>query len=334
MIHRVIKTALKVSAAIPLLLTAWFSFEFYLPQKAAEDRVFFVIEPGSGAQHIAHGLKEKGMLRKSWPFLLGYKFYFSSKTLKAGEYALDLPLSTKDLLNTFTEGRVYLHALTIPEGFTRREIAGHLESLNFITAEDFLNACERTELISDLDSQAPNLEGYLFPETYHLPRGIPAEKIVSTMVVHLKAAFSGEWIKRAEEMNMTAREVVTLASLIEKEASIPEEKALVSAVFHNRLRIKMKLDCDPTVIYALKEQGTFTGKLRKKDLQMDSPYNTYRRRGLPPGPICNPGREALKAALFPSEEEYLYFVSRNDGSHVFSRTFREHQMAVLKYQRR
>jgi UPF0755 protein len=154
------------------------------------------------------------------------------------------------------------------------------------------------------------------------------------MVGQFRASFGEAWPARAEAIGLSIRQVVTLASLIEKETAVAEEKKLVSAVFHNRLRIGMKLDCDPTIIYALKQKGLFNGNLTKKDMSLDSPYNTYRHPGLPPGPICNPGRAALEAALYPAEEAYLYFVSRNDGTHHFSRTFAEHQNAVRLLQKK
>lgn len=333
MIFKAIKTALIVSAVIPLLLSAWFSFELYSIPKNTPQKIFFVVEEGKGVQSIAQNLKEEGIIKKTWPFLLGYKIYFSSDSLKAGEYELTLPLSTIKILRILSEGDVYFHPVTIPEGLTRREIAHHLESLGIVKEEDFLEASTKTELLGSYDIEAENLEGYLFPETYHLTRGIPAESIVATLVNQFKSVFTEEWRKRAIEINMTPRKVVILASLIEKETSIPEERKLVSAVFHTRLRIKMKLDCDPTIIYAMKEQGIYEGRLLKKHLKLDSPYNTYLNRGLPPGPICNPGKAALEAALYPSGEKYIYFVSRNDGSHIFSRTFDEHQRAVRKYQR-
>ena len=333
MILKVIKPALIISAVIPLLLCAWFSFEFYGTSKAAPEKILVVVESGKGIQSIAQDLKEVGVIKKTWPFLLGFKLYFSPKSLKAGEYELSLPVSTKKILTILSEGKVFFHPVTIPEGLTRREIAQHLESLGIIEEEDFLEACSRTELLGSYDIEAENLEGYLFPETYHFSRGISAGTIITILVTQFKTVFTEEWRQRATEINMTPRKVVILASLIEKETSFPEERKLVSSVFHNRLRIRMKLDCDPTIIYAMKEQGTYTGRLLKRHLKLDSPYNTYLRRGLPPGPICNPGQAALEAALYPSDEKYIYFVSKNDGSHVFSRTFNEHQRAVRKYQR-
>jgi len=333
MILKVIKPALIISVVIPLLLCAWFSFEFYGTSKAAPEKILFVVESGKGIQSIAQDLKEEGVIKKTWPFLLGYKLYFSPKSLKAGEYELSLPVSTKKILAILSEGKVFFHPVTIPEGLTRREIAQHLESLGIIEEEDFLEACSRTELLGSYDIEAENLEGYLFPETYHFSRGISAETIITTLVTQFKTVFTEEWRQRATEINMTPRKVVILASLIEKETSFPEERKLVSSVFHNRLRIRMKLDCDPTIIYAMKELGIYEGRLLKRHLKFESPYNTYLRRGLPPGPICNPGQAALEAALYPSDEKYIYFVSKNDGSHVFSRTFSEHQRAVRKYQR-
>lgn len=333
MILKVIKPGLIISAVIPLLLCAWFSFEFYGTSKVAPEKILFVVESGKGIQSIAQDLKEEGVIKKTWPFLLGYKLYFSPKSLKAGEYELSLPVSTKKILTILSEGKVFFHPVTIPEGLTRREIAQHLESLGIIEEEDFLKACSRTELLGSYDIEAENLEGYLFPETYHFSRGISPDTIITTLVTQFKTVFTEEWRQRATEINMTPRKVVILASLIEKETSFPEERKLVSAVFHNRLRIRMKLDCDPTIIYAMKELGIYEGRLLKRHLKFESPYNTYLRRGLPPGPICNPGQAALEAALYPSDEKYIYFVSKNDGSHVFSHTFNEHQRAVRKYRR-
>lgn len=333
MLNKTIKIFLVIAVLIPLFLSAWFSFEFYFASKTSPKEIFFMVDKGQGVHDIAQNLKEKGIIKNRQSFLLGYNIYYSSKSLKAGEYMFSLPMSPKDILKMLTDGKVYLHSLTIPEGLTRKEIARHLESLHFTDEEEFLAASSKTGIISSLDKEAANLEGYLFPETYHFSKGTSAKKIISTLVSQFKAVFTQAWQKRASEIKMTPREVVILASLIEKETFLREEKKLVSAVFHNRLKIRMKLDCDPTIIYVLKEKGSFKGLLLKKDLKLQSPYNTYRNRGLPPGPICSPGRESLEAALYPAQEKYLYFVSKKDGSHHFSTSFKDHQNAVRKYRK-
>lgn len=333
MLLRIIKTVCLLALIILLVFSAWLSFEFYRVSEGSSTDMFFVVEKGSRVNTIAQNLKERGVISKKWPFLLGYKLFYSNKSLKAGEYQFHLPLSPKDILNILIEGSVYLHPITIPEGLTRKEISQHLDSEGFVRREDFWDASTRTEGISSLDEEASDLEGYLFPETYHFPQGTPAKKLTEAMVSQFKKTFNENWQNRAREIRMSVREVVILASLIEKETSVPEERTLVSAVFHNRLNRGMKLDCDPTIIYALKQQDRFTDRLRTKDLRLDSPYNTYLYPGLPPGPICNPGRDAIEAALYPAPENYLYFVSKNDGSHHFSYTLREHLRAVQKYQK-
>lgn len=333
MANKFIKASIILAAVALLFFSVWFSMEFYRSPRVSPGKILFEAEKGKGADSIAQKLKEADIIKKKWPFLLGYKFFFASKTLKAGEYLFSLPISTKEVLQAITEGKVYLHPLTIPEGLTIKEITSLLESLHFAEEEDFLEASSQKESISFLDKEASSLEGYLLPETYHFPKGTSAKTIIAAMISQFQNVFNEEWRKRASEIGMTIREVVILASLIEKETSIPEERKLVSAVFHNRLKRRMKLDCDPTIIYVLKQEGRFKDRLRTKDLKLDSPYNTYLYPGLPPSPICNPGRETLEAALFPADVKYLYFVSKNDRSHHFSRTFREHQQAVLKYQK-
>ena len=324
-----------ISAILALFFfITWFSLEFYKPAKTIPDRIIFEIEKGQNARDIALNLKNRGVIKKAWPFLVGYKIFYSSQSLKAGEYAIEFPISTKNIIQVLTEGSVYLHPITIPEGLIIEEIADLLDSEGFVETEDFLQAASDTSRISSLDLKAKNLEGYLFPETYRFARGTSAEEIVSAMVSQFMQVFTQDLKDRAEEMGMPARDVVILASLVEKETSLPEERGVVSAVFHNRLRKGMKLDCDPTIIYVLKKERQLKDRLRTKDLRIDSPYNTYLYAGLPPGPIANPGEESLEAALYPADVDFLYFVSKNDGSHHFSRTFREHQNAVNKYQRR
>jgi UPF0755 protein len=334
MMLKIVRNGLILAALILLLFVSWFSFHFYYPNKRTAEEIIFEVKKGDTARGIAQNLKEKGVIRQKAIFILGYKLFYSPQSLKAGEYAIRFPQSTKEILGLITKGNVVLHPITIPEGLTRQEIALHLQTTASIGYEDFLGATKGVDSIKDMDPKATDLEGYLFPETYHFSKNFSVEDIVTAMVSHFRAVFSEAWQERAEELGLTAREVVILASLIEKETSLPEEREVVSSVFHNRLNIGMKLDCDPTIIYALKLEGRFKDRLRTKDLRYDTPYNTYLYPGLPPGPIANPGKESLQAALFPAHTDYFYFVSRNDGSHHFSQTFREHQNAVIKYQKR
>lgn len=334
MLVKIVRLGLISAALLLLLFISWFSLEFYRPMETLPNTVVFEVEKGQTAKEIALNLKKNGIIKKRWPFLVGYRIFFSAQSLKAGEYAIAIPDSPKNILQALSEGSVYLHSITIPEGLIIQEIAGLLDSEGFAAKQDFLQDVAEISLISSLDKDAPNLEGYLFPETYRFAKGTPSEEIVAAMVFQFTKVFSQEWIERAAELGMSIRDIVTLASLIEKETSLRKEKKIISAVFHNRLKISMKLDCDPTIIYVLKLEGRFKDRLRNRDLKYDSPFNTYLYSGLPPGPIANPGRGSLEAALYPADEKFLYFVSKNDGSHHFSQTFREHQNAVNKYQRR
>ncbi|MFC2164953.1 endolytic transglycosylase MltG [Acidobacteriota bacterium] len=334
MILKIVRIILILAALMLLLFASWFSFHFYHPNTGTGEEIIFEVKKGDTASRIALNLKEKGVIQQKAIFILGYKLFFSPQSLKAGEYAIHFPQSTKEILGLITEGHAVLHPITIPEGLTRQEIALHLQTTSPISYEDFLNASSEADLISDMDPKASDLEGYLFPETYHFTKNFGAADIVSAMISQFRAVFGKQWQDRANELGMTVREIVILATLIEKETSRPEERAVVSSVFHNRLKNRMKLDCDPTIIYVLKQEGRFKDRLRTKDLRYDSSYNTYLYAGLPPGPIANPGKESLQAALYPAHTDYFYFVSRNDGSHHFSKTFREHQNAVIKYQKR
>ena len=334
MIFKILKFSLIGLILLLIAAAGWFSYEFRRLPSHPQEAVIFTVERGSDVRSISKALVRQGVMQKEWPFFLGYRLFHSSDTLKAGEYSFDLPLSPRQILEKILEGKVTLYPVTVREGLTRRETADHMNLTLHLEKKDFLEAASETGLISELDPQAKNLEGYLFPETYHFPRRTTVETIVGTMVAQFKDVFSPQWSRRAAELGMSIREVVTLASLIEKETSAADEKPIVSGVFHNRLRIGMKLDCDPTIIYALKEEGIFDGNLRKRDMTWDNPYNTYMYAGLPPGPIANPGRDSIEAALYPADVDYFYFVSKNDGTHHFSRTFREHLNAVDHYQKK
>ena len=332
-----VKAARAVLLVLQTLLMAggvWLTLESRAPAaQAGAGTAMFEVGKGRGVRAIAAELKAKGILRKATPFILRYEMFFRPQSLKAGEYELALGSAAGDVLEALIKGKVYLHPVTVAEGLTGAETAEPFLAAGFGTAEDFQAAFRDAEDIALWDPLAANLEGYLFPETYRLPRGLSARDIYRKMTAQFKAVFGDAGRRKAKANGMSVREAVTLASLIEKETAIPAEKRLVSAVFHNRLRLGMKLECDPTIIYALKQAGPFGGRLLSKDLKYESPYNTYLHPGLPPGPIANPGRDSIEAALAPADADFLYFVARNDGTHQFSRTFAEHRAAVARYRR-
>jgi UPF0755 protein len=235
------------------------------------------------------------------------------------------------LLEILKEGRVILHEIRIPEGYNARQVGRLLEEKGLLTQETFTPLIHDPDFIRRLGIDATSLEGYLFPETYYFSKHVQGEEVIETMVSRFKRAIPLEWSQRARELRLTEHQMVTLASIIEKETGVDDERPLISAVFHNRLKRHIPLQSDPTVIYALPD---FTGNLTRKHLSRASPYNTYRVKGLPPGPIANPGAKSLEAALYPADVNYLYFVSKNDGSHYFSMTLVEHNRAVQYYQPR
>lgn len=291
----------------------------------------FEIEDHETLSQVAARLEREGLIRNRLYFVAFGRLTGSERALKPGEYALTTAMRPLEILDRFRRGTVILHPLTVPEGYTTRQIAQVLGEAGLGNPDDFLRLVGDPELIRSLGLDLPTLEGYLFPDTYAFPRRVATEEIVRQMVARFQAVYRPEWDARAAELGMTRHQVVTLASIIEKETSAEAERSFISGVFHNRLRRRIPLQSDPTVIYAT---PAFNGNLRKVDLVRDSPYNTYRRRGLPPGPISNPGEEALEAALYPAPVDYLYFVSKNDGTHQFSRSLREHNAAVNVYQRR
>jgi UPF0755 protein len=334
MFLKIAKTGIALALIFLFALIVWLAISLYHPHSFVPGDVIVEVEKGMGVSAVARLLEARGIIGSRHSFIVNYRLFYHPRKIRAGEYALTSPLKLKEVLDALVKGKIYLHSVTIPEGLTAQEIAPMMAPFLDDGRDGFMEAIRDTRIIGPIDREADNLEGYLFPETYSFPKGISSAEAVAAMVGQFRATFGAVWTARVESLRMSVRQVVTLASLIEKESSAAEENKLVSAVFHNRLRIGMKLDCDPTIIYALKEKGLFNGNLTKKDMSLDSPYNTYRYPGLPPGPICNPGREAIEAALYPAEEPYFYFVSRNDGSHQFSRTLAEHQNAVRRFQKK
>jgi UPF0755 protein len=255
----------------------------------------------------------------------------AERKLKAGEYALTTAMRPLEVLDWLESGRVIQHEVLVPEGFTAEQIGRVLEARGLASYDEFVRLARDRGFARALGVEADALEGYLFPQTYYFARRVGAAEIIRTMVAMFQATFTEELARRAAELKLTPHQVVTLASIIEKESGNAAERPLISAVFHNRMRKRIPLQSDPTVIYGIKE---FDGNLTRKHLIELTPYNTYRIRGLPPGPIANPGKAALLAALYPAAADHLYFVSKNDGTHVFSGSLREHNRAVEKYQRR
>ena len=294
--------------------------------------VFVDVEPGDSIAVIANRLAAAGVVAEEWLFRFAVRRSGRDRELQAGEYFFDAPVSPLDAVAKLADGRVHLRPVTFPEGLTLPEMAAVVEEAGLGSAAAFAAAASRTALIADLDPDATDLEGYLFPETYSLPRHATVDDLAAAMVAQFRAVFDDELRARAAGRGLSVREAVTLASVIQKETGSGAEHALVSAVFNNRLRIGMPLQSDPTVIYALQQAGRYDGNLTRANMQVDSPYNTYRYRGLPPGPIAAPGRDVLHAALNPADATYLYFVSRNDGTHAFADTLREHNRNVREFQ--
>ena len=296
------------------------------------NEVFVDVERGDSTRTIAARLAAAGVVRDELTFRLAAWRTGRDRELKAGEYRFDLPLSVLDVLDKVARGQVHLRSITFPEGLTIGQMAEVFESAGFGAASAFEAAAGQAALVADLDPDATDLEGYLFPETYALPREATARDLIAAMVAQFRAELGDELRARAVERGLSVRALVTLASIIERETGAAAEHALVSAVFNNRLRIGMPLQSDPTVIYALERAALYDGNLTRANLQFDSPYNTYRYGGLPPGPIAAPGRAVLRAALAPADVSYLYFVSRNDGTHAFAETLREHNRNVREFQ--
>lgn len=296
------------------------------------------IKKGTPLRRVSIRLEEERIIRDASFFLGMTTLLGKKKEIRAGEYEFHTRMHPWEVLNLLATGQTRYHLVTIAEGLTLSQIAQLLEDLDLVEKKAFLEKASSPALLLSLglpysvaSKPVSSVEGYLFPNTYHLMREMTPEEIIQIMVQQFQKVFNQELIQRACQLGLSQREVVILASIIEKEASLPEEKPIVSAVFHNRLKKKMPLQSDPTVIYGIKN---FNGNLTRADLERPSPYNTYLFNGLPPTPICNPGKDAILAALYPSPVSHLYFVSRNDGSHHFSSTVEEHNRAVWKYQKR
>ena len=300
-----------------------------------------MLRPGFSTRRIAVELKNAGVIRNEEAFIL-WHYYHRGRSLKAGEYLFDKSANIIDIQKRLRRGDVYFHTVVVPEGFTMFDIARAVEDAGLGPAADFLKTVQSdTALISDLDPTAHTLEGYLFPETYEFTRTMTMHDMAAAMVKQFRqvAAQSGllsdSVVGSTEEVRpvRTPHEVVTMASIVEKETSVPAERPEVASVYYNRLNKRIALSADPSIIYAELLAGAYQGALHHADMQFKSPYNTYRNAGLPPGPICNPGRSSLEAALHPVQTDYYYFVADAQGHHRFARTMEEHNKNVLAYRK-
>jgi UPF0755 protein len=298
-------------------------------KKAVKELV--TVAPGRSFTALAESLHARGIVDSPFRLKLLARMAGYDKRIKAGEYMLSSAMKPRQLLNVLAEGRVHLYRVTIPEGFTLYQIAERLDHLSLVSADDFIRAATDSREAAHYGIAGATFEGYLFPDTYDFPRGITPRRIIAAMVGRFWEKFKPAWKARARELGLSVHQVVILASIIEKETASAPERPLIAAVFYNRLKKGMRLESDPTVIYAIPD---FNGNLTRRDLKARTPYNTYRIRGLPAGPIANPGTAALEAALYPARTDFLYFVARKDGTHQFSRTLKEHNRAVTRFQRK
>jgi UPF0755 protein len=290
---------------------------------------FVSIEPGSSVTTIARQLSDAGIIAYPEKFRRLARLHGRDTAVKAGEYTLSPAMTPNEVLTVLVSGNTRLRRFTVPEGYTMRQIAAALEQAGVTRASRFLAAATDPVRARQAGIKADTLEGYLFPDTYHFSKDTAADVVIAAMLDRFAAVFDPSWHERARRMGLSVHQVVTLASIIEKETGAGAERPLISSVFHNRIQRGMRLESDPTVIYGIDD---FDGNLTREHLRRWTPYNTYQISGLPPGPIANPGAEALEAALYPADTDYLFFVSRNDGTHHFSTRLSEHNRAVRKYQ--
>ena len=329
------KTLISFAVLIAALVIVAEIYGYYYVHSAAgsaSEQVTVEVRPGATFHSVTKVLDEKEVINSRRKFYLYAKLKGALQSIKAGEYLFDPGVTPEEILRKLRKGSVIKYRLTIPEGYNLYQIAELLDKKGLISRQEFISTAFDKKLMKKLGMEGVSLEGYLYPETYFFVKGMSCEEIISTMVGRFIDILPEDIKKRAVEIGFTVKDVINLASIIEKETANPDERSLISAVFHNRLKKPMRLQTDPTVIYGMIDR--FDGDLKKKDLKKKTPYNTYRINGLPLGPIANPGIDSIMAALYPADVDYIYFVSMNNGSHVFARTLKEHNRNVWKYQKR
>ncbi len=319
-----------------LVAVAGVGFIFSCPLPKGSPKVTVYVEPGSSTAKVADLLYRARIVRDPLAFRVLARLMRADGKLQSGEYEFEPGIFAWDAMRSLVSGRVVYYSVTVREGLPVEQIASLIEERGFGKKEAFLELCKDPSYLPDFisaDSQGEvryALEGYLFPDTYFIRRGMTEKEIVQMMVKRFTSVFTSDLLSKARSANMSPREVAALASIVEREAYAPEERPVIAAVYLNRLRIGMKLDADPTVVYAVGKEAGYAPLY--KDLEVDSPYNTYKNAGLPPGPIGNFGKASLEAVLAPAKVDYLYFVAKKDGTHAFARTLSEHNVNVAKYQ--
>jgi peptidoglycan lytic transglycosylase G len=310
---------------------AFAAYRLLAPYQGFGNETFVEFPHGTSTDAIADRLAAAGVVRSRWDFLLA-RAAQRARVLQAGEYRFNRAASPLEVFDRVARGDVFYYTLSVPEGHNMFDIAQSAGALGLFSADAFLTAARNPSLIRDIDANAPTLEGYLFPTTYKLSRHTTPELLCRMMTAQFREAWRG---LRQPHGDANVHDAVTLASLVEREAKLPQERPLIAAVFTNRLRLGMKLDCDPTTIYAALLENRYRGKIYRSDLDSDNAYNTYRHAGLPPGPIANPGADSLRAALAPAHSGALYFVAKPDGSgaHEFSNSLDAHNAAAERYRR-
>jgi UPF0755 protein len=322
------KTLLGLVAAI-VLFVGFLITQIFFSVSGNHESVEIRVERGESFAAVVRKLAESKVIRNEEFFLLWARLTGGEKKIQWGVYRFDTTVAPRDVLERLVTGKRVFLAITIPEGLTVRETAELLARTEIVDRDKFLAAASDPDLLAPLGLVGKGLEGYLFPDTYRFMPMASEKEIIATMLEQFRKASEPLLSQRDDATGLTSHEIMTLASMIEKETGVPAERPLVSAVFHNRLKRNMPLQSDPTTIYGLK---SFDGNLTRKHLRDPHPYNTYRIPALPPGPICNPGLAAIKAALQPADVSYLFFVSKNDGTHVFSEDLEAHNQAVRTHQ--
>jgi UPF0755 protein len=331
-----VRKLVSITFVLLLVLAGWLAWALWIPV-APENQKFVMLRPGFSTRRIARELKSAGIIHSTYAFVLWHSFH-RRPSLKAGEYLFDDGANAIDVHNRLARGDVYVHTVVIPEGFNMFDIAKAIEDAGLGPAQDFVRvATSDTALISDFAPQATSLEGYLFPNTYNFTRTQSMREMAAEMVKQFRQVASEIGLNQpgADQpgVNHDGQRTVTLASIIEKETAVPEERPEVASVYMNRLASRIPLQADPSVIYAELIKGAYGGTLHHDDMSFDSLYNTYRHAGLPPGPIANPGKTSLQAALHPAETKFYYFVSDGNGHHRFAATLEEHNRNVAALRR-